>query len=976
VRSGAQGPSQHGFEIEHEREQTFAVYSFAIGGNLKKQRLLLALFAVASVLPALGEERLSLSGTWRYQLDRDDAGIGEQWYVRHLFQKVKVPIDLASQGIGDPVTLQTNWSGHIVDKSFFKEPEYAPYREPGNFKVPFWLQPQRYYAGTAWYQREVDIPASWSGQRIVLFIERPHWETRVWLDDKSFGSDNSLATPHVYELGTDVKPGRHRLTVRIDNRKIIDVGYNSHSISDHTQGNWNGMVGRIELYSTPPVYLENVQVYPNIRGRILVVKANIGNATGTKGVGLVDICLDPGQIRHRFAASWDTLGGRFEAQIPLGPEAVLWDEFNPYLYHLKLRLNDGPSTKLLFGMREIRTGGTQFLINDRKTFFRGTLECAIFPKTGHPPTDVESWKRIVRIAKAHGLNNIRFHSWCPPEAAFAAADELGFYYMVECSSWANGSASLGDGKPIDAWIYQEADRILEFYGNHPSFVLMPYGNEPGGKNQNQFLGAWVNHYKAQDPRRLYTSASGWPQIPENEFHVTPDPRLQAWGAGLNSRINGMPPETMTDYGDYIKSRSVPVISHEIGQWCVYPNFAERKKYTGYLKPKNFDIFEDRLAANGMQKQAEMLLLASGKLQTLCYKEEVESALRTAGMGGFQLLDLHDFPGQGSALVGVLDPFWDSKGYVTPQEFSRFCNSTVPLARLPKRVYSTQDTLVAAIEVAHFSAAPLAHAVCVWRLVDSHGKVMANGKLPPRDLAVDNGLKVGTVRIVLSSFPVPAQYKLVVGIENTCYENDWDVWVYPERIKAESVANLLITKKLDDAAITQLHKGGKVLWLVPPSQVRPDEKRGPIALGFSSIFWNTAWTRNQAPHTLGILCDPEHPALCDFPTEYHSNWQWWYIVHGAGAMIMNGLPVAIKPVIQVIDDWFTARRLALAFEARAGSGKIFICSVDWDQDLKQNPVQSQLQSSILTYLAGERFAPKVQATIEQLRTIVKDESIQP
>ena len=92
--------------------------------------------------------------------------------------------------------------------------------------------------------------------------------------------------------------------------------------------------------------------------------------------------------------------------------------------------------------------------------------------------------------------------------------------------------------------------------------------------------------------------------------------------------------------------------------------------------------------------ADSFLLASGKLQALCYKADIEAALRTKNFAGFQLLDLHDFPGQGSAIVGVLNPFWESKGYVTPQEYSEFCNSVVPLARMSKFVFNSGDTLKA------------------------------------------------------------------------------------------------------------------------------------------------------------------------------------------------------------------------------------------------------------------------------------------
>ena len=476
--------------------------------------------------------------------------------------------------------------------------------------------------------------------------------------------NNSLATPHAYNLGVALAPGKHRLTIRVDNRMVVDVGHDSHSVSDHTQGNWNGIVGHITLSTTDPVWVEDLQVFPRGDAKAVTVKGKLGNATGESGRGVLVMDLLPYKngntplSNYKIDVSWNAQGGFFNTEWPITDNSVKpWDEFNPSLYELDARLDGSRELKkAIFGFREIDTQKTEFVINGKKTFFRGTLECCIFPKTGHPPTDIASWKRIVGIAKAHGLNNIRFHSWCPPEAAFIAADELGFYYQVECSSWANSTTGLGLGKPIDAWIYEEADRILRYYGNHPSFVLMPYGNEPGGKDA-EFLKKWVSHYKQQDSRRLYTSASGWPQISENQFHVTPDPRIQAWGQGLKSRINALPPETMTDYRAYIQARNVPVISHEIGQWCVYPNFDEIPKYTGYLKPKNFEIFRDTLRAHNMGDLAHRFLMASGKLQTLCYKEEIESALRTPGMGGFQLLDLHDFPGQGTALVGVLDPFW-------------------------------------------------------------------------------------------------------------------------------------------------------------------------------------------------------------------------------------------------------------------------------------------------------------------------------
>jgi hypothetical protein len=951
------------------------------------------------------DQRISLAGEWRFQLDRDDAGIQERWFESSLAQQIKLPGSLPAQGVGDDVSADTKWTGDIVDRSWFTDPEYARYRQPGNIKVPFWLQPEKYYAGVAWYQRTIAFPLKWKGKRILLELERPHWATRVWVDGRESGANDSLSTPHEYDLGivqmdgrgdlnsqepmgisyagalVPLQPGEHQLTVRVDNRLVVDVGINSHSISDHTQGNWNGIVGDISLRATDPVWIDDLQVYPSYASKSVRVKGIVGNAGGRGGSGTLSLRVgnaaspaasNPTETQKNILLTWEPEGGAFEFELSVD-DARPWNEFNPSLYELDAWMGDFSQRRSVkFGFRDLTAQGTQFALNGRKIFIRGTLECCIFPKTGHPPTDLESWKRIIRIAKAHGLNLIRFHSWCPPEAAFTAADQLGFYYQVEIASWANQSTTLGDGKPVDDWLYREAGRILRSYGNHPSFLLMPYGNEPGGNHANEFLAQWVDHWKAADPRRFYTSGSGWPQLPENQFHVTPEPRIQAWGQGLKSRINAQAPETRTDYREYIRTKHVPVISHEIGQWCVYPNLDEIPKYTGYLKPKNFEVFRDSLRSHGLGHLAHQFLIASGKLQTLCYKEEIESALRTPGMAGFELLDLHDFPGQGTALVGVLDPFWESKGYVTPAEYSRFCNSTVPLARLNKRVFAIDETLDADLEVAHFGAEPLSEAVTSWKLVGDDKKVCLSGSLPARDISIGNGTALGTVKLELKHLPAPARYKFVVTVasggshrqEAQVNENDWDVWVYPAQLNEQPAPDVLVSDGISPQVKGKLTSGGKVLLVLSADRLRGD-RHGKVALGFSSIFWNTAWTSRQPPHTLGILCDPKQPALKEFPTDVHSNWQWWYVINHAGAMILDDLPKELRPTVQVIDDWVTNRKLGLIFEAKVGPGKLLVCSVDLNSHLEQDPVRRQLRRSLLDYMNSSQFEPRVRVTAEQV-----------
>ena len=333
-------------------------------------------------------DRLSLAGRWRFQLDREDAGLRERWFERTLPDQITLPGALPAQGVGDDVSVNTRWTGGIVDKSWYTEPEYEPYRRPGNVKVPFWLQPEKYYVGAAWRQRDVRVPDSWRGRRVVLSLERPHWETRVWVDGRFLGANTSLSTPHTYDLGL-LSPGSHTLTIRVDNRLVIDVGENSHSVSDHTQGNWNGIVGRIDLEATAPVWIEDLQVFPDAAKESVAVKGRIGNATGQPGSGAVRTARRrsrrAGNVRAASPAiltsvSWQAQGGSFETRIPLHGAPKLWDEFAPSLYHVEASLVAHNESKVAsFGFRNLATQGSQFLLNGRKIFIRGTLECASSP---------------------------------------------------------------------------------------------------------------------------------------------------------------------------------------------------------------------------------------------------------------------------------------------------------------------------------------------------------------------------------------------------------------------------------------------------------------------------------------------------------------------------------------------------------------------------------------------------------------------
>jgi beta-galactosidase/beta-glucuronidase len=526
---------------------------------------LVVLFSTCLLTSATVPATQDLAGTWRFKLDPADLGLSAAWQSTRLPDSIRIPGTLTAQGYGDKVSMRSAWTGDLK-AIWTQDPYYKQFQSDANFRIPFWLQPERLYTGAAWYQREIEIPAAWTGRPIRLFIERPHWETHLWIDDIDLGRCDRLGTPHEYDLGRQLTAGTHRLTLRIDNRMIVNVGPNSHSVSDHTQGNWNGMVGRVELRALSPVHVSDARVFATLAdGRVRAEVSLDGVSAGKlqaslRYVGPLRIAEPEEKCDVAFKE------GKALVEFNLGERARAWDEFTPNLYTLTLQPEGSDPYEVRFGFRDLGKDGAKLMINGHRLFLRGTLECAIFPIEGHPATDLESWRRIVRICKAHGLNHIRFHSWCPPEAAFIAADELGFYYQVEASSWANQGAEIGSGRRLDAWMEAESADIMRRNGNHPSFVLFCYGNEPHGPQHKTWLANFVAQWKARDSRHLYTTGAGWPVLVGSDYHSSPDPRIQHWGAGLTSDFNAKPPTTNYDWSDFVRQHpDAPTISHEIGQ---------------------------------------------------------------------------------------------------------------------------------------------------------------------------------------------------------------------------------------------------------------------------------------------------------------------------------------------------------------------------------------------------------------------------
>lgn len=928
--------------------------------------LLVAVLLIASLRAAPAVQ--SLAGEWRFALDRADAGVNEAWFNRDLASRIKLPGILQAQGYGDDIATDTPWVLGLGDAWWKLQPAALrdKFSQPGHVEVPFLAQPPKHYLGAAWYQRDLDIPADWAGRRLALYLERAHWETTVWLDDRKMGSNNSLVAPHEYELGL-AAPGKHRLTIRVDNRQIVRDPQNdghqvdAHAVTDGLGAAWNGIVGRIELQATTKVWIHDAQVFPNVEKRSARVKVTLGNAAGLTGTGTISAGGRSTSIK------WDEYGGWAELEVPLGTDVRTWDEFAPTLQQLTVTLKgaDADDTRIVtFGLREIIWHDKDLVLNGRVVNLRTTHSGGDFPLTGYPAMDVASWEKIIRACQAHGLNGMRFHSWCPPEAAFIAADELGFYLQPELGFW----APFNPGSVYTQYLNEETPRLLRAYGNHPSFLLLSPSNEPSG-NYEQVTPQWAKAAYAADPRRLYAAGTGWFRRGQVEggaqfaalVRYGRDPR----NMGELRNISGW---FGHDYRTALADVHIPVLAHEVGQWCAYPGFDVIKKFTGYLRPSNYDIFRYIAEQNGVLEYNQAFAHASGRFQLMCYKEEIEANLRTPGLAGFQLLDLHDYLGQGTALIGLLDTFWESKGYVTPAEFRRFSGPIVPLARLAQRTFTTAETLTADVELYHFGEKPLAQVAPFWRITDSSGRTVAGGDWAARDLPLGKNIPLGHVEATLAKLPAPAAYQLVVGVKGAAARNEWNFWLYPAAIDPAAPAEVLVTDKWADAE-TALAAGGRVVFTPGPAELDPTRsppmKRVPV-------FWNIQMTvrppQNRAPRfdaMLGLLADPAHPALAGFPTTDACDWQWTPLVENVRSVNLTNAPRALKPIVAAIDDWNRNWRLGVIFECAVGPGRLLVSAIPLDG---KSPGAQQLRRSLLDYAAGKKFAPAAALTPAQVREL--------
>lgn len=867
---------------------------------------------------------VDLSGTWGFQTDLMDFRRGSlSPRYNHLLQgKIELP------GITDDYQIGYKSPYRYIDR----------------------LTRKYEYMGPAWYQRDIEIPASWKGKRIFMYFERTHWLSSIYVDTKEVSKIDYISVPHNHDLTDFVKPGKsHRITVCIDNRFQYNTHKWNHAHTEFTQINWNGILGKMKLIAVDPVYIDDIQVYPNIADKSVKVRLQINNDTkkAINGGAVFKISGTNYSLSKEVQVVCKDSVTFIESTIQLGKNIKLWDEFNPNLYTISCQLktsddkvNYQHEKSATFGMREVKQGKNHVLINNRPVHLRGNVENAVFSKTGHAPVDDASWERIMLLMKEYGMNHLRFHSWCPPAAAFRMADKHGIYFEVEMPMWGK------DAEPDEArynFFRREIKAILKEYGNHPSFVLYCNGNEITGNFD--FIEELTAEGRKLDPRHLYSGSTARTRVKSDQYYVS-----QQTNKGPVKVYEGLPE---TDWDRNTESDvDVPVISHESGQRCVYPNFEEIKKYANSpVEARNFEVFKEMLEKNGMGDQAHDFFRASGALTVLEYKAVIEALLRSSKSAGFQLLSINDFPGQGYAPVGILDPFWDSKGLVTPEKFREFCAPRVALLRYDKSAYFNDETFKGKAEVYNFSNSEIKNAKLKWWLTDDAGKVLKKGNLKTQTIANDNVSPAGEFSIELNGITVAQKLTVHLSV-NDQVKNSWNIWVYPRnKSLMQSTDQVLYTTVYDDAAQKQL-AAGKTVVLCP----MPNNIKGRKSI-FHNHFWNPimfAWP----PMTIGCLIHQEEPVFKDFTTSYHTDWQWWDILNNAKVIEMQDTPGQLRPFIQVIDSYDNNQKLGIGFEAKVKGGKLLVLAVDTQKDMDKRPATQQLLRSIDNYVKSDKFAPKV------------------
>ncbi len=950
---------------------------------------------------------IDLSGNWAFALDADKTGVTEQFY----------------QVLPGEDTIALPGTTSLAQKG-----------TPSDVKETGFLTDPYLFEGYAWYQKEIHLDKDCRDKNIFLSLERTRM-TQVWVNDTLIGQRDSLTTPHHYDLTPAIQNDTFRLTILVSNVDYPTKG--GHLTSPDTQTNWNGIIGEISLHIYDAIYIEQVQTYPDVANKSVCITLHTVN---TSQVGrnlsvcakatLRDIHGDTGVTTkpEYFSDVFFPVGKGIQSfTYHLGEDAVCWSEYNPVIYALEVSIpGTSEITATTFGLRKFSTNETEFLINGSPTFLRGKHDGLIFPLTGAVPTSVEEWIRIMKISQSYGINHYRYHTCCPPEAAFVAADLLGIYMEPQLPFWGTMTAP-GDedhNEEEQQYLIDEGFRMMRTFGNHASFCMMSLGNELWGSKDR--IAEIIRNYREVDDRHLYTQGSNNFQhtpilLPEDDFFVgvrfsknrlirgsygmcdAPLGHIQWEEPSANHNYDEMiypantehantedAEEIEIQYGTGVKKVKaaqgdgplvphIPVVSHEIGQFAIYPNFREIDKYTGVLKARNFEVFRDRLAEKGMLDQADDFFHASGKLSVLCYKEELEAAARTKRMAGYQILDIQDFSGQGTALVGILDAFMDSKGLVTTEEWAGYCSDRILLAQFEKYIYSAEEKFHADLAIRYYHPEALTEKVLHWECTENRThKMIADGNVSIPEHA--SGLvSLDSMEFCFPAITEPTVYTLTLTVPDTDMKNVYELNCYPKYgtldLSVPTISNRDHSVSLTTdytQAVQLLSEGKRVLYL-------PKEVHESIEGFYCTDFWCypmfrdiCEWMKKPvAVGTMGLLIQKDHPALASFPSHQYSTPQWYQIVtHSDCAILEETTDKTYRPIVQMIDNFERNHKLGILFEGRVGNGLLMVCTSRLSE-IADRPEAKQFAKSILDYMLSDAFDPQQTLDPETLqRTFVE------
>lgn len=791
------------------------------------------------------------------------------------------------------------------------------------------------YIGPLHYSRKVVIPKEFKGKDVTLFLERVNIASKLWIDGVEVDRGViGLSTPHVYRLTDrvtkDGKPlfrdltGEHEIEIMVDNSDLINLGNMASGYSVDTQGYWNGIIGKMELRADEKDNVESIQVYPQKGGievRVVTLSDRHVPLEIKKATLSFEVILPSGKPLLRKTEEIELYSKRQRNRtfIKIKPEdTCLWDEFEPSLYELKVTLNSGGKESfksVRFGLRDVYVKDRCFMLNGHPLSLRGTINCAQYPETGYPPTDEIIWAKHFLKLRQFGMNHVRFHAWCPPEAAFKAADILGMYLLVEMPLWLNRDVTpmeFGDDSAHRLYFRDEALRISEAYGNHPSFMFFSNGNENLG--DYALLETITTEMKAVDPRRLYTLTSNFdhPLSPAEDFMCAFEILHQK--ARIQFLHDEVAEGTFVNYDEMRKTVPVPFTSFEVGQYCVYPDVDIAEKYNKNMVPVNFDAAKKSMLRHGIYERLHDYIMASGDLAAKLYKEDIEAVLRTRGMGGFELLSLTDYTGQSTATVGILDVMYEEKGVISQAEWKGFCSETVPLL-WAKREFMEGEHLTGFVSLYDYGPDPLEKPEYLIDFVNAKtGKslrktaVVAEGFKTPVDIPLD---------FVKGNVVIKVYITVYKGEER--YTNSWRIFVYKENkpdyelIAERTVKNGEEFKKAAKA-------GGR--YLITP---RFFEKDKTVKSSFIPVFWSPVHFPSEA--SVGMMIDEKHDLLKHFPTEKYTDYQWKKPVEGSYGIRINEMVEKVDPVLEFVPNFDDNEPKSPLFTFKTGKAEFIYCGFD-------------------------------------------------